>query len=226
MITEYGIAIVRNYIIVAIVFLLCTIYFLDAGIVQYSIIGILAIISFLVLNFFRDPNRITPIIDGCVIAPADGTVIQIKDVVENEFLKDQGVQVSIFMSPFNVHVNRFPITGIVGYFKYIPGKHLVAFDEKSSERNERTLIGIIDNGYKVLLKQIAGTVARRIVANVQLEQEVTKGERFGMIKFGSRVDVIMPKTSRLNIRQRDRVKGGETIIAYYPSALTNKGITQ
>ena len=226
MITEYGGSVVRNYFIVAIVLIVCAVYFLEAGIVQYGIIGILAFVSLLVLNFFRDPNRITPIIDGCVIAPADGTVILIKDVFENEFLKDNGVQVSIFMSPLNVHVNRFPITGTVGYFKYIPGKHLVAFDEKSSERNERTHIGINDNGYKVLFKQIAGTVARRIVANIQLDQDVTKGERFGMIKFGSRVDVIIPKTSKLNIRLRDRVKGGETILAYYPSVPTNKGVTQ
>lgn len=224
MITEYGVAVVRNIFIAVIVLLICALLFFEPGLAQYSVIGGLGGFLMLVLFFFRDPNRVTPVIDNCVIAPADGKVIQISDVVENDFLKDQCVQVSIFMSPLNVHVNRFPITGTVSYFKYIPGKHLVAFDEKSSERNERTLIGIADGEQKLLFKQIAGAVARRIVANVHLEQDVTKGERFGMIRFGSRVDVMMPKNFHLNVQLHDKVKGGETIIAYYPSAPLNKGM--
>ncbi|HMD14123.1 MAG TPA: phosphatidylserine decarboxylase, partial [Bacteroidota bacterium] len=110
MVTEYGVAVVRNIFIAVIVLMICTLLLLDPGMVQYSIIGVLVVFSMLVLFFFRDPNRITPVIDNCVIAPADGKVIQISDAVENDFLKEQCVQISIFMSPLNVHVNRFPIT--------------------------------------------------------------------------------------------------------------------
>jgi phosphatidylserine decarboxylase len=117
------------------------------------------------------------------------------------------------MSPLNVHVNRIPISGIVGYFRYIKGEYLVAFNDKSSELNERTHIGIEDKGFKVLFKQIAGTVARRIIAELSPGQRVEKGHRFGMIRFGSRVDVIMPVTVDLIVALNDRVRAGESIIA-------------
>jgi phosphatidylserine decarboxylase len=150
-----------------------------------------------------------------VISPADGKIVLIKELFEPEFHKADAVQVSIFMSPLNVHVNRFPITGTVEYFKHIHGEYLVAFDDKSSDRNERTLIGVNDNGWKVLFKQIAGTVARRIIADLTVGQPATAGEKFGMIRFGSRVDVIMPKGTQVLVAIGQHVVAGETIIARY-----------
>jgi len=132
---------------------------------------------------------------------------------EDEYLRSEAVQVSIFMSPLNVHVNRFPISGTVGLFKHIEGKYLVAFHEKSSEENERTVIGVERDGRKILFKQIAGAVARRIVAPVAQGQLAVRGERFGMIKFGSRVDVVVPRGSVIRVSLNDRVVAGETIIA-------------
>ena len=173
-----------------------------------------------VLNFFRDPERTSPRDENIVVSPADGKVVLIKERFETEYLQQDAVQVSIFMSPLDVHVNRFPVTGTVEYFKHIQGDYLVAFDEKSSERNERTLIGVESNGYKVLFKQIAGAVARRIVAPVTVGQRAVLGERFGMIKFGSRVDVVMPRLTEVTVKLHDRVLAGETILAKYSRANT------
>ena len=169
----------------------------------------------LVLNFFRDPERIIPSGENIVVSPADGRIVAVKELFEGEYLRSEAVQVSIFMSPLNVHVNRFPISGTVGLFKHIEGKYLVAFHEKSSEENERTVIGVERNGRKVLFKQIAGAVARRIVAPISQGQRAVCGERFGMIKFGSRVDVVVPRGSVINVSLNDRVVAGETIIASF-----------
>jgi len=168
-----------------------------------------------VLNFFRDSERSVPSGNNIIVSPADGRVVVVKDLFEGEYLRADAVQVSIFMSPLNVHVNRFPISGTVGLFKHIEGKYLVAFNEKSSEENERTVIGVEGNGRKVLFKQIAGAVARRIVAPVTTGQRAVCGERFGMIKFGSRVDVIIPKGSVIKVSLNDRVVAGETILASF-----------
>ena len=173
------------------------------------------VLAGLVLNFFRDPERSVPSGNNIIVSPADGRVVVVKDLFEGEFLRADAVQVSIFMSPLNVHVNRFPISGTVGLFKHIEGKYLVAFNEKSSEENERTVIGVEGNGRKVLFKQIAGAVARRIVAPVTTGQRAVCGERFGMIKFGSRVDVIIPKGSVIKVSLNDRVVAGETILASF-----------
>lgn len=216
MISKYGIDVVVKYALGAAVMLVCTVVFVPAGFIRYVIIAIVGVFSVLVLNFFRDPDRVIPNGDRIVVSPADGKVVLIRELFDEEYLQRDAVQVSIFMSPLNVHVNRFPISGTVGYFKHIPGEYLVAFDEKSSTRNERTHIGVEDKGYKVLFKQIAGTVARRIVAHVAVGQTATKGERFGMIKFGSRVDVVMPKGSQIKVNLNDHVTAGETILARYP----------
>lgn len=216
MISKYGVDVVRKYLILAIGIIVCAWMFAPAGIIQYAIVTVVGVFSLFVLNFFRDPNRVMPNEKDIVISPADGKVVVIKELFDDEYLKSEAVQVSIFMSPLNVHVNRFPISGMIGHFRHIPGEYLVAFDEKSSTRNERTHIGVEDKGYKVLFKQIAGTVARRIVADITVGQSATMGERFGMIKFGSRVDVIMPKGSQVNVRLNEHVTAGETILAYYP----------
>lgn len=190
----------------------------DDAIVRSVVSVIALVLAGLVLNFFRDPERSHPPEENIVVSPADGKVVVIKEVFEPEYLGTNALQVSIFMSPLDVHVNRFPLSGTVGYFKHIQGEYLVAFDEKSSERNERTLIGVESNGYKILFKQIAGAVARRIVAPVSVGQRAVRGERFGMIKFGSRVDVVMAKPAEVTVSLEDRVLAGETVLARYPAA--------
>ncbi|TAK67104.1 MAG: phosphatidylserine decarboxylase family protein [Bacteroidetes bacterium] len=222
MITQYGIDVVIKFLVLAAILVICTILFTQNGIVRYSLFGIVGLATIFVFNFFRDPDRITPPGNNIVVSPADGTIVQIKEYYEKEYLNCEAVQVSIFMSPLNVHVNRFPISGTIGYFRYIEGEYLVAFDDKSSERNERTHIGVEKSGYKVLFKQIAGTVARRIVAPITVGQLAVMGERFGMIKFGSRVDVIMPAGSVINVKLQDRVVAGETILATYSPEATGQ----
>ena len=173
MITPYGIGIVRKFFMVAVAIVICAFAFLGNGIFRYATLGLVGVVTVFVLNFFRDPTRTPPSTKNAVVSPADGKVVLIKHLTEHEYLNREAVQVSIFMSPLNVHVNRIPISGTIGYFKYIPGEYLVAFDDKSSERNERTLIGVENTGgYKVLMKQIAGMVARRIVSEVECGQRV------------------------------------------------------
>ena len=219
MISKYGTDVVIRFILIAAIVMLCAFTLIESGFIRSAILMILCAAVIFVLNFFRDPNRNTPNDEGLVISPADGKVVLIKEFFESEYIHQEAVQVSIFMSPLNVHVNRFPISGEVSYFKYIRGKYLVAFNEKSSELNERTHIGIENSGYKVIFKQIAGAVARRIVADVIVGQKAKAGERFGMIKFGSRVDVIMPKKSEVKVNLGERVRAGESVIARYSKTI-------
>lgn len=172
------------------------------------------------LYFFRDPERKIPdnYDDSMILAPGDGKICLIIDVTNREetiYAKgEQLKQVSIFLSPLNVHVNRNPTNGTVKYYNYIEGEYVVAFDHKSSDRNERTEIGIEDRmGRKVLFKQIAGFVARRIVCDLEEGDAVKAGERFGMIKFGSRVDILLKPDAEILVKCDDIVKGGETVIA-------------
>lgn len=172
------------------------------------------------LYFFRDPERKIPADYKAnqIISPADGKIVVIEDIVNKEkniFEKDEPLkQISIFLSPLNVHVNRIPVTGKVTFLKYIKGEYLVAFNPKASEKNERSEIGIeTESSRKVLFKQIAGFVARRIVYDLKEGDNVTAGERFGMIKFGSRVDIILKRDSKIFVTMDQKVVGGETIIA-------------
>lgn len=164
------------------------------------------------LNFFRDPDRTPPKTENVIISPADGKILIIKDVFEKRFLNSEGIQVSIFMSPLNVHVNRIPIDGKVDFLNYVEGEYLVAYHDKADSANERSEIGITSEHGKVLFTQVAGFVARRIVYDLKLGDVVKIGERFGMIKFGSRVDVIVPKDWKINIKEGDIVAAGETIL--------------
>ena len=149
-----------------------------------------------------------------MIAPADGTIVVIEETEESEYFKERRRQVSIFMSPLNVHVNRNPVTGIVSYFRYYPGKYLVAWHPKSSTENERTTVVIrLANGVEVLLRQIAGAVARRIVWYVKEGQSVDQGNELGFIKFGSRVDVFLPLDAEVKVKIGDKTKGGVTVLA-------------
>lgn len=187
--------------------------FFEGLLVRSVVIGICILLILFVVNFFRDPDRTLPNDVNTIVSPADGKVVLIKELFESEFLHADAVQISIFMSPFDVHVNRFPISGIVKHFQYIQGKHLVAFNDKSSEFNERTHIGVEDHDYKVFFKQIAGTIARRIITDISIGQNAIRGERFGMIRFGSRVDVMIPKSAEIKVNLNDRVKAGVTILA-------------
>lgn len=172
------------------------------------------ILFILIVQFFRIPNRQLTLGESQVIAPADGKVVVIEETTENEYFQDRRRQVSIFMSPLNVHVNRNPVSGIIRYFKYFPGKYLVAWHPKSSTENERTTVVIqVANGAEVLLRQIAGAVARRIIWYVKEGQPVKQGEEFGFIKFGSRVDVFLPLDAEINVKIGDVTKGGVTVIA-------------
>lgn len=164
------------------------------------------------LYFFRDPERIPPDRDNIIVSPADGKVIIVKDVYEDKFINDTAKQISIFMSPFNVHVNRIPKSGIIDYIKYYNGKYLAAFKDKASIENERAEIGITSNNGKILLTQVAGFIARRIVYDVQKGDIVEIGKRFGMIKFGSRVDVIVPSKWSEKVKSGDKVVAGKTIL--------------
>jgi phosphatidylserine decarboxylase len=172
------------------------------------------VFAILVLQFFRNPKRNTVLNANHIIAPADGKVVVIEEVVEHEFFNDKRIQVSIFMSPLNVHVNRYPITGEVKFAKYHPGKFLVAWHPKSSIENERTTV-VVENETTgpILFRQIAGAVARRIVMYSKKGDKATQGADMGFIKFGSRIDLFLPLDAKINANIDDVVRGGETIIA-------------
>ena len=175
---------------------------------------ILLILYVIILQFFRNPKRNCVQNDHHIIAPVDGKVVVIEEVFEKEYFKDKRLQVSIFMSPLNVHVTRYPISGKVNYSKYHPGKYLVAWHPKASEENERTTI-VVDNDKigKILYRQIAGALAKRIVNYAKPSMQVVQGEDAGFIKFGSRVDLFLPLNTKVTVNLNDKVKGGEQIIA-------------
>lgn len=178
-----------------------------------AIIGSLFLII-IVLQFFRRPTRVTTLNPKHIIAPADGKVVVIEEVVETEYFNDSRRQISIFMSPVNVHMNFNPISGIVSYFKYHPGKYLVAWHPKSSTDNERTTVVVKHStGVEILFRQVAGAMARRICWYVSKNQKVVQGDEFGFIKFGSRVDMYIPLSAKINVEINDVTKGGHTVIA-------------
>ena len=182
------------------------------------LMGVISLILFgLVVQFFRIPNRPLTLHDRQVVAPADGTIVVLEETNETEYFKDRRRQISIFMSPLNVHVNRNPVTGIVKYFRYYPGKYLVAWHPKSSTENERTTVVLeMKSGVQVLFRQIAGAVARRIVWYVKEDQPVEQGSEMGFIKFGSRVDVYVPLDAEIKVKIGDKMKGGVTVLAEFP----------
>ena len=168
----------------------------------------------LILQFFRNPKRYTHLNDKQAISPVDGKVVVIEEVLENEVFKDKRIQVSVFMSPINVHVTRYPIGGIVSFSKYHPGKYLVAWHPKASEENERTTVVVENESFgKVLYRQIGGALAKRIVNYAKQEDTVTQGADSGFIKFGSRVDLFLPLNAEIKVELNQKVRGGESIIA-------------
>lgn len=192
---------------------LCFVTYLFFNLI-FAVISLLSVFLFLFfLQFFRNPKRNFSIGNQNILAPADGKIVAIEKTIENEYFKDERLQVSIFMSPFNVHCNRAPFNGTVKYFKYFPGKYLVAWHPKSSTENERTTVVIEnENGLQLLLRQIAGAAARRIVWYVSEGDKINQAEDFGFIKFGSRVDIFFPANTEVLVKIGDVVRGGKTIL--------------
>jgi phosphatidylserine decarboxylase len=194
------------------------IYFLlpENIILKYLVGGFSLFLFLIVLQFFRSPKRNYTLNENQIIAPADGKVVVIEEVIENEYFQGKRKQISVFMSPVNVHINRNPISGVVKYFKYHPGKYLVAWHPKSSLENERTTV-VLENNKKqsILMRQIAGALARRIVWYVKEADSVTQTEEFGFIKFGSRVDVFVPLDAKIKVEIGQVTKGGVTVLAEF-----------
>ncbi len=181
---------------------------------NYLLTSLLFVFLILILQFFRNPKRNTIINNHSVVAPVDGKVVVIEEVFEPEFFKDKRLQVSVFMSPINVHVTRHPIAGKIVYSKYHPGKYLVAWHPKASEENERTTVVVDSETYgKVLYRQVAGALAKRIVNYAVVDQYVEQGSDSGFIKFGSRVDLFLPLDTKIKVELNQKVRGGESIIA-------------
>jgi len=206
------------------VLILATLLSVASILYQFLALKIFCLIAWIVfiltINFFRDPERDVPEDVLSIISPADGKIIDIRKVKEESYLKREVTRVSIFMSIFDVHVNRAPVKGVIDYVHYNPGKYLPAYREKASLDNEQMSVGFVRNpeeegdqiAFKIMIKLIAGYIARRIVLWKKLHDKIKKGERIGMIKFGSRVEVYLPQEVELYIREGDKVKAGKTII--------------
>lgn len=212
----------EGYIIILIALLILSI--LDAIFIYYipwilfwSILVLASLIFFgLIVYFFRVPNRTVAINDNNIIAPSDGKLVVIENVFENEFLKTDCVQLSIFMSPLNIHKQWYPINGIIEYLKYHEGKYLVAWHPKSSIENERSSIVVKSkHGKLILFRQIAGAVARRICTYAKEGEQVSQADEAGFIKFGSRIDVFIPKDAHIKVNINQKIIGGQTILASF-----------
>ena len=197
-----------------VVFLLLTDHFVTLFWLQKAIDIVILFFLIMILQFFRNPERKVIINDNHIIAPVDGKVVVIEEVYEGEYFKEKRLQVSIFMSPINVHVTRYPINGKVKFSKYHPGKFLVAWHPKASEENERTTI-VVENSVfgEILYRQIAGALARRIVNYAKEGMQVIQGTDAGFIKFGSRVDLFLPIGTVVNVTLNEKAVGGKTILA-------------
>lgn len=189
-------------------------HFIDNVILKNTLIGVFILLLFLVLQFFRNPKRNFLLNENQVLSPVDGKVVVIEEVFEKEYFNEKRLQVSVFMSPINVHVTRYPVGGKVVFSKYHPGKFLVAWHPKSSEENERTTVVVKSPIFgDVLHRQIAGALAKRIVNYAEEGQEVNQADDSGFIKFGSRVDVFLPLDTKVNVKLNQVVKGGITVLA-------------
>ncbi|WP_185849051.1 phosphatidylserine decarboxylase family protein [Blattabacterium cuenoti] len=213
-----------GYVLVILLLLVIFSFFLLSRLICISISVFSIILYFFLIFFFRNPKRNFYEIHKksynkeIIISPADGKILNVKKIFENEFLKKNCICISIFMSPFNVHVNRFPVSGKIIYVKYHPGKYIMAWLPKSSSYNEHTTIVVETNkGEQILFRQIAGFLARRIILYAKKDSIVKKGDEFGFIKFGSRVDVLLPLNSIILVKKGEKVTGGETKISIIPS---------
>lgn len=209
-----GYKIITITFILVIASFLATDYFLGDSILRWPIFAVIAFFLIIILQFFRNPKRKTVLSDSTVVSPVDGKVVVIEEVFEPEFFNEKRLQVSVFMSPINVHVTRYPISGKVAYSKYHPGKYLVAWHPKASTENERTTVVVENKSFgAVLYRQIAGALAKRIINYAEVNDEAIQGEDSGFIKFGSRVDLYLPLGTKLDVTLNQKVKGGESVIA-------------
>ena len=181
---------------------------------QGIIVAIPLFIYARIVYFFRSPNREFRQNNDAILSPADGEIVAIEEVFEEELLKQKCIQISVFMSPTNIHINWVPASGLISYYKHHPGKHMVAWHPKSSTLNERTSLGLkMESGTEILIRQVAGAVARRIVCYAKVGMKMNQTEEIGFIKFGSRVDVFLPLGTQINVALKDLVVGGQTILA-------------
>lgn len=205
---EGHLIILYTFLLIALITVLVD-FFIENQILKYILQTFCLLTLILILQFFRNPKRKFNLNPEKVLSPVDGKIVAIEEVFENEYFNDKRLQVSIFMSPINVHVTRYPIGGKVLYSKYHPGKYLVAWHPKSSEKNERTTIVINNKNIgKILYRQIAGLLARRIINYAKVEENVFQGNDAGFIKFGSRVDLFLPLNAKINVKINQNVKGG------------------
>jgi phosphatidylserine decarboxylase len=188
-------------------------FFITDSNTKYAILGASALVYFLIVQFFRYPQRTVNVNDNLILSPADGKICEIKETFEKEYLKTNCLQVSIFMSPMNVHINWIPVQGQVTYMKHKDGEFYAAFKDKSAEENERTTTAVkLSDGREIVMCQIAGAMARRIINYVSVGDSVDQTTELGFIRFGSRVDLYLPLGTKLNVKLRDKVKGSQTII--------------
>ena len=209
-----GHKIILLFLSITIIDILIVEYFIENSTLRIFIQIISLLILILILQFFRNPKRNTVISDDKILSPVDGKVVIIKKVFEKEYFKDERLQISVFMSPINVHVTRYPSSGEIVFSKYHPGDYLVAWHPKSSEKNERTTIVLKTKTFgEILYRQIAGALARRIVNYAKVGANAIQGEDAGFIKFGSRVDLFLPLDSKVKVKLNQKVIGGETVIS-------------
>lgn len=209
-----GYKIILAALAILIFFSLSAHFFIENETLKKILVSSLIIIFLLIIQFFRNPKRDIKASENQVISPVDGKVVVIEEVFDKEYFNEKRLQVSVFMSPINVHVTRYPVGGDVVYSKYHPGKFLVAWHPKSSEENERTTVVVKNKIFgEVLHRQIAGALAKRIINYAETGQSVAQGSDSGFIKFGSRVDVLLPLDAKINVKLNQKVKGGITIIA-------------
>ncbi len=212
MFTKYGYGTLA-FITFTVILIVVLALFLKNDYLKYFIITASTLFLIFTIYFFRDPERVPPNKENVIVSPADGKVLLIKNTSGNDFINEEAIQISVFMSPFDVHVNRIPISGIVEYLKYVEGKFLTAFNDKADSENERNEIGILSKYGKVFFTQVAGIFARRIISELKQGDSVNIGERFGMIKFGSRSDIVVPKNKWIPVvKEGEHVTAGKTII--------------
>jgi len=183
--------------------------------ISFGITVLFLVITFYIAFFFRDPERKITQDENTVLSPADGGIVELSPFSKNEFLNSGGTEVAIFLSLLDVHINRNPISGVVRYSKHTPGRFNPAYKEKASLENEQTELGLENEKVKLVLRQIAGTIARRIVCRIKEGDKIIAGERFGMIKFGSRVELFLPEKVKILVKLNQKVKAGETVIGTY-----------
>lgn len=211
MFTKYGYTTIGIISILSFL-LIATSFFIQNNPVKIFLIALAVISLVFTLVFFRDPDRTPPNKDDVIVSPADGKILFVKEAEEKKFVGDKVNMISIFMSPLNVHVNRIPIDGVVEYLNYHEGEYIAAFEDKASDQNERMEIGITGKHGKILFTQVAGIVARRIITALEIGDTVQIGKRFGMIKFGSRVDVYAPFNWKPTVTKDETVTAGESIL--------------